>query len=111
MTKVRKNRGLKNQKMQHINDEVQKLEGQTEGAMTAIFNHYIKFRNEIENFLSDKCTSREASMDLIYKLYSSATKNLENKSKDIQILEKCIEQVDSLFGSFKETRVYFLIMI
>lgn len=112
MTKVHKNKGHKNQRMQEINDEVQKLEGQTEAAIDAIFNHYMNFREEIEDFLTDRCDSREKCLDRIFKLHETVEKNLENRQSDILILEKCIGQVDSLFDSFRQTRVmnHFLIL-
>lgn len=102
---MHKNKELKNNKMQEINEKVHLLEVQTEAALKSIFNNYIFYRNQIEEFLLDRCESREDALEKIYVMKNSVIKKLENRSKDIYVLKRCIEQIDTLYNSFKETRV------
>lgn len=105
INRVHKNKELKNNRMQEINDNVHLLEAQTETALKSIFKNYSYYRNEIEKFLLDECESREDTLDKIYAMKNGVVKKLENRSKDIYVLRKCINQIDTLFDSFKETRV------
>lgn len=91
VSKVHKNKELKNNRIQEINDNVYNLEVQTEKAVKMIYNRYLSYKTELGNLLSvfiqdDNQRQFDYSEELLQKvekLYNAVENNLENKSKDL----------------------------